>query len=116
MTESEAWFLLAEEIENSEHTECVNYYLCHILRSLIVGEPHSSIMNGLYASQDIPPMTAFQMRKRFRFHLGEDQDGYGNPNSWYSGHDPEFTNIRNFNPWRVMFCTLMGFEALEEGR
>lgn len=122
MTESEAWFRLAEEIE-VQGIKGKNYYLCHILDDMIHGKYLGHSMNGLSSVRDIPSATATIMRKRFTSHIDADNDinlppstffNRYNPCSWYYRNDDNVSS-EEMNGWRVAMCTLMGFEALEEG-
>jgi hypothetical protein len=112
MKESEAWFLLAEEIEKDVDNKDREYYICHILRDLIQGTMHMHnwpIMKGIMRA--IPSDLAWTMMDRFKLHLAVDAvTTYNNP-SWYDD-----VNDRSFNRYRVMACAWLGFEALEENK
>jgi hypothetical protein len=108
MKESEAWFLLAEELEYNVGKG--EFFTCHILSNLLQEGGRTRWGTMVF---EIPVTTVWKMKDRFRAHTKNDnRDDRENPMSWYM--ESSSTGFRTYNPMRVMAYTWLGFEALEE--
>lgn len=111
MKESEAWFLLAELVENSSRFETTEFYTCHILSDLLYDEGSCRRADVVF---EIPVEVVHRMQDRFSAHTKNDNQNThnDNPQSWYV--EDSYTGFRTYNPMRVMAYTWLGLEALEE--